>query len=515
MLRASFFRNLALAALEKVGLWVLNLLTPCDEIVQVLVFVEMMTTAEPKYTEISLEEMDPRLRKQLDNARKNLTKNPSYAIELAADVVNRMPGNYEFRKLLFEGRQKVGAQKQTSGLTRFVASMTRAPFQMKGAGQLKKKDPVAAIATADKMIAANPNDAAGYKLLGDAALLLNMVQTAILALENARKFDLEDVEIALALGEAYLEAGRSEDAVKIGDVLLRDGSTDERVGNLIRKGSVAKTQRSYETAESFRDNLANQAQAQELEEASRAKKDDETLHKEVDRLKVTLASTPDDINLFRRLIECYRQLGDFAEAIACAQEARRSPNGRGDPTLERLESDLRESVIAKDLEAKETALAANPEDSAAQQAVADAKKALHDFQLASSQKLVEHYPNDYHARFRLGQLFFNDGRFDEAIGELQRAQRNPQVRVRAILLTGRAMLAKGMSDLAIAQLMSAKHETPVMNELKKEIIYELGQAYEKSGNTGKAIEQYKEIYQSDIGFRDVAEKINQFYGSQS
>jgi hypothetical protein len=43
--------------------------------------------------------------------------------------------------------------------------------------------------------------------------------------------------------------------------------------------------------------------------------------------------------------------------------------------------------------------------------------------------------------------------------------------------------------------------------LKKEIIYNLALAFEKAGETAKAYEQFKRIYEVDIRFRDVAARI--------
>jgi hypothetical protein len=50
-----------------------------------------------------------------------------------------------------------------------------------------------------------------------------------------------------------------------------------------------------------------------------------------------------------------------------------------------------------------------------------------------------------------------------------------------------------------------------MDETKKDVIYELGACYELMGKPELAIEEFKMIYSEDIGFRDVADKINAFY----
>jgi hypothetical protein len=50
--------------------------------------------------------------------------------------------------------------------------------------------------------------------------------------------------------------------------------------------------------------------------------------------------------------------------------------------------------------------------------------------------------------------------------------------------------------------------------LKKDIIYQLAECYEGMGRREDAINEFKLIYSEDIGFRDVADKINAFYSSR-
>jgi len=64
------------------------------------------------------------------------------------------------------------------------------------------------------------------------------------------------------------------------------------------------------------------------------------------------------------------------------------------------------------------------------------------------------------------------------------------------------------------QLIQAKNEMSFMDDFKKEAIYELAECYQKMGAREKAIAEFKIIYAADIEFRDVADKINEFYKSQ-
>jgi len=69
--------------------------------------------------------------------------------------------------------------------------------------------------------------------------------------------------------------------------------------------------------------------------------------------------------------------------------------------------------------------------------------------------------------------------------------------------------------LAIRAFQNAIKEKQVFDDEKKEIIYALGCALEKMGRKEEAIEQFKLIYEQDIGFKDVASKIDEYYGSRS
>ena len=102
----------------------------------------------------------------------------------------------------------------------------------------------------------------------------------------------------------------------------------------------------------------------------------------------------------------------------------------------------------------------------------------------------------------------------EKATEIRTLLRNPKFRQPALLAIGRAFILGGKFDLAVEQLGAAKAEIALMNDLKKEIIYELGGAYEKMGRIKEAIEEYKAIYMADSGYRDVSKKINDFYERQ-
>ena len=80
---------------------------------------------------------------------------------------------------------------------------------------------------------------------------------------------------------------------------------------------------------------------------------------------------------------------------------------------------------------------------------------------------------------------------------------------------GQCFARRGMNDLAARTFQNAIKEKPSFDEEKKELVFGLGCVLEKMGKSEEAIEQFKSIYEIDIGYQNVAEKIETYYSKQS
>src|SRR5262249_1348767 len=135
----------------------------------------------------------------------------------------------------------------------------------------------------------------------------------------------------------------------------------------------------------------------------------------------------------------------------------------------------------------------------------EAEKLL--YQVSEVKRQVEKYPTDLQLRYELGQLYFQAGKLSEAIQEFQRAQANPHIRISALSRLGQCFAQRGMNDLAARTLQNAIKEKLVFDDEKKELVYLLGCVLEKAGKKEEAIEQFKQVYEIDIGYKDVAKKV--------
>ena len=116
------------------------------------------------------------------------------------------------------------------------------------------------------------------------------------------------------------------------------------------------------------------------------------------------------------------------------------------------------------------------------------------------------------SRYDLGEALYKIGQYKRATEELQQSLKQPSVRYQALNLMGLAFMKRGMLDFAVKQLAMAESELPVMDEVKKEITYNLGLAYEVIKQPEKSLEQWKKIYEVDMSYRDVGERVEASYG---
>jgi tetratricopeptide (TPR) repeat protein len=213
------------------------------------------------------------------------------------------------------------------------------------------------------------------------------------------------------------------------------------------------------------------------------------------------------MKLLRSLAELYAQKNDFDRSLSYYQKMVEAGAG-SDASLERT---IAETHLKK-FDYQLAHLDPKAPDYTEQAAQLQAKRQA--FKLAECQRRAERYPTDLQIRFELGLAYFEAGKISEAIQEFQKARDNPHRRIQALYYLGQCFAQRGLNDLASRSLQNAVKEKVVFDDEKKELIYALGNVYEKMGKAEEAIEQFKQIYEVDIGYKAVAAKIDKYYSSQ-
>lgn len=435
-------------------------------------------------------------------------ENWDYAIAIFNQILQKEPAFYDCREAL-RACQFKKAEKATGFFKRFLGSAGNSPLLAKGQIVLRS-NPVDALQIAEQILNTDPASTSAHKLLAEAALAANLPRTAVLSLEIARKQSPHDKDIALRLGEALVEAGQVAKAEHVYHELERAYPHDQAILQALKNATAKRTmvEGGYEalsTGEgSYRDILKDKAESASLELEHREVKSAEVAAELIEQHKATLAKDPANIKLLRSIAELCVKTNDLDAALEYYSRALQA--GPGDSALEATIAE----VTAKKFDEALAQLDPTSADYAEARAKIGAEKLAS--QIAAAKQQVERYPTDLQRRFELGQLYFQTGNLKDAIQEFQRAQANQHLRVSAMNFLGQCFERRGMNDLAVRTFQNAIKEKAVLDDEKKELIYLLGSVFEKMGKKEEAIEQFKHIYEVDIGYRDVAAKVDTYYG---
>ena len=469
----------------------------------------------PEIVEEKIRDLDPRLIKQVENAEKSIDKNPAYVIDICGTVLAKHPSCVEVRKILRQAQfKKFG---KGNPISKFVASIQGAIFAMQAGAKLKKGQALEVIAEAEKQLSVCPENEPVLKTLAAAAASLQFWGTAAEAYQSIARFKPDNEKNLLALADALVKSKQPDSAMQVCERILKKNPSNGDAQALARSASVIKTMEKgdWENTEvSATKKVKDAEETLNRQKETSSVNDEETLARMVERLAAQISTDPENINLYREICGHLRTLKRFDEALEYVRKARQQPLGKGDTTFEKMEQNFLVASMDKRIADLQQKIAANPEDAEAKAALVDLKKREHDLKLENAKQMVERYPNDFNYRYELGVLLFEDGNLDEAIMQFQISQRSPKVRGQSLLGLGRAFIAGKKYDMAVDQLETAKKEAKIMNESKKEIVYELATAYELMGKKEQAFTEFKEIYQADISYKDVAAKINAYYASK-
>lgn len=467
--------------------------------------------------EIGFDDISAEARTLYDKGTESLQrKNLDYAVALLQQLAAREPAFFEGRKALRAAQfARAGAPKTGAGgfFKKMLSGASNSPMLAKAQISLRS-NPADALVAAESVLSSDPNSAAAHKVVAEAALALEYPQTAILSLEILNRANSGNKAITMQLAEALCAAGDVARADKLLHELARTHPHDMEIAQAMKNMSAHKTltvggyQDIADGQGSFRDALRDKEQATVIEQEQRVIKSENVNERLLGEYAKRLEAEPNNLKVLRSMGETLTHLKRFDEALACYQRIKESELGN-DPSLERLITDTKRRQLDHSI----TQLDAS--DPAHAEQVSALQKQKQEFQISECRKRVEKFPTDLAIRFEMGQLYYEAGRYTEAIQELQKAQQNPNKRIAAMTLLGQCFAARGINDLAARTLQAAIKEKQVFDEEKKALIYALGLVLEKMGKRDEAIDQFKLIYETDIGYKDVAAKIDAFYAAQA
>ena len=432
--------------------------------------------------------------------------NLDIAIDLLMQCVTLSPGFSMARKFLRAAQiTKFKREKKSRLATQmqeFGSMMTRAKISaLQKSGKLE-----AALIECEKLLTQNPLHSRNVELAVEIAEASGHADAALFTVESAYENNPDDMRLLRRVAEFYMKVGdytKARDAyAKLNAFLPNDQLIFKQLKDSEARVTMAAgwEEASGKTG-AFRDLIANKEQARSLDMQGKSVisgSDADTL---IEEAKERIAREPNNLNFYRALARVYLQNKRFDDAVVTLENARKI--NAADPELDRAITQAKIGAF----EAKIDALKAAGNVAAATEAEGE----MNQFAFDDLSARVQRYPNDLKLRFELGLLYFKYEYWDDAIGQLQLAQRSPKERVEALFYLAKCFAKKGQRDMAIMQLETANEQLEIMDDLKKKVMFELGVLAEESGNFEKAFSYYKDVYAADIGFEDIGVRMERIY----
>ncbi len=462
--------------------------------------------------EKSINDLPRALREYFEKGNAALEKhNFDYAIAMYSQVLLKEPGFFECRQALRAAQFK----KQGGGrgfFKRMIGTASSSPLLAKAQLALRS-NPIEALQVTEQILNSDPGNTLAHKLLAEAALNADFPRTAVLSLEIITKQAPRDRDTILKLSQALVRAGQAEKADNLLHELARAFPSDPTVAQALKDLAAQRTlhEGGYEALAdgqgSYRDILKDKDEAITLEQEKREVKSDDASLRLIAEYEARLLQEPKNLRLVRSLAELCAERKDFDRALAYYQRIV-DQEGNTDPSLEQAITQTTLKKLEHALQQLDESDPAQAEEAARLRAERAA------FELAEAKRRVDKYPNDLQLRFDLGVLYFNHGKTGEAIAELQKAQSNPHRRTQAMNYLAQCFSRRKMYDVAARTLQNAIKEKQTLDDEKKDLIYNLGLVLEQMGKREDALEQFKLIYEIDIGYRDVAARVDAYYANQ-
>ncbi len=459
-------------------------------------------------------DLSPTGRNQYNRAKAAAqAKNYDYAIALTKEVLKEEP-------LFLDGRRflrgvEIQKYKAMSGFSRQITNLRNTGGLMKFSSG--KRTPQEQLIVAEDMLEQDPFHLKANVMVAEAGVALGYPIFKCFAYETLAIDKPADKAILNTLAQAYMEADDPAKAEKTYEKIIEIDPRDGDALSGLKNASARNASRvgKWDTATDYRDVLKSKTEASQLEQEGKVVKSSEAIEEQIRINYEKHQADPANPNYPKLIASLCEQKNDFATAVNWYQYAF-EVGGKVDSSMEKKVGDLRVKAAEGALNDLRTQAEAqeDPEQRVALQAAIETKeKELDEVRLALAEARVRAQPNEGEFRYELGEALYRTGQYKRATEELQQSLKQPSVRYQALNLLGLSFMKRGMLDFAANRLNLAESELLAMDNMKKEVTYNLGLVYELQKEPVKALDQFKKIYEVDMGYRDVSARVEASYGN--
>lgn len=435
-----------------------------------------------------------------DAIKKN---NFDYAIEIyKSQILTMYPNDVKARKSLRACQLKKNAPKFAKAGLGGIKLQTA----IKTAEMTKNWDKV--IQECENFLTIEPKNIAINIKLAQACKEAGHLDSGIASLQFVIDMvEKNNFDVHLLLGQLCIEKGDHKAAEQNFMLCKKINPNHRDVDRLLKEAAAQLTMKSGYDSENSRDAMKNQGENLFLEMMQKKLHSDEERDTLIKMLDENMELEPKNKKRYlRRKAELLADSRKYKEAIELYEQL--SVLDPSNPDFVNIVGDLKIKNYEFSLEKLNRALEKDPKnaDYLSKQKKLIAK--IGELKLDELERKVKAQPNDMLFRYQLGDTYLSLGRASEAIGHFQMSIKDSTLKQKSQMALGRCWLSEKEFSLAIENFEQAlENETGALSDTSKEIIYLLGDAYEKNGDKEDAEKHFKRIMKEDISYRDVRDRI--------
>lgn len=451
----------------------------------------------------TLKSVAPATRSAFQKAIQVLDNNQlEYGITLLKAIVQYQPGFLDARKRLRDAERKFA--EKMNPLKLFFAKVCAQKAVIQGKTKLATKKPLDALACAEDALSNYVYHLGALNLMTEAAKALDALFICVEAYELVVESDEKNEANLQKLGEFYKAAGDAMKYLSVCQKLAALHPDDlERQAALREAAALATMEQNRWDNENKNANFTDKLNKDNVDQGDRIIRAEEDVREMIEKYQEEVKNGNDSIDLRRKLAELLMRAERYEEAIEDYDWIVKKM-GTLDPTIDKQIEKANVAIAEKQIAAMEKAGISKEEIDAA-------NKQVYDYRMERYVERIRKYPNDLQIRYEYAELLWDGGDVESALEQFQIAQRNPQRRLAAIVYLGRCFTAKKQYDMAIEQFQKALSDMTTMDSQKMNTLYYLGIVYEEMGKKDEAFRCFKEIYSTDVRFKDVAQRMQKFY----
>ena len=317
----------------------------------------------------------------------------------------------------------------------------------------------------------------------------------------------------------FATAGVYDLAVQAGDTACRLDPSDGKLANEVKNMSAQATMSrgGYEgsgEAGGFMANIKDAQAQRELIEEESVVKSEETMDRVIDRAKADFQKRPDDQNALGKLARVLLERGKGDDEKLAFNVLMKGYEQHNVYKFKRQADEIRMRRLRRQAMPLREAARRPDADDEARTKYAGAKKKLLDMETEIFEERAANYPTDLALKYELGRRYFEDGRFEDAIGQFQKAQGASGIGNRVRNYLAQSFSAMGWLDEAEDTYREAVQNHPVENdelglELRYGLMDVLGRKASDANDAAAAKEAFKlasSIAIQQINYRDIRER---------